>query len=166
MSTPSYTNNYRRNLELYWRQFCPQWTIPVGFHVHHIKPKVTFENKDDPRIHHPRNLIALHPDDHLLIHKLRGDKFVNNSMILSITGQVSHKKGKPGKTPWNKGLTKNSDHPGMRNLRRALKGRLVHNKGKSSPLKGKTYAEIHGSEKAAELIELRKKAKLRYWNEK
>jgi len=46
----------------------------LGYHVHHIKPKSTFEDKNDPQIHHPRNLIALHPDDHISIHKCRGDK--------------------------------------------------------------------------------------------
>ena len=65
--------DYRKNLILYWQQYFPDWSIPVGYHVHHIKPKCTFEDKNDPCIHHPRNLIALHPDDHAAIHKCRGD---------------------------------------------------------------------------------------------
>lgn len=68
-----YTNNYKRNLIKYWQQFYPNWTIPKGFHVHHIKPQCTFEDENDLFIHHPRNLIALHPDDHQTIHRLRGD---------------------------------------------------------------------------------------------
>lgn len=73
--------DYRRNLVLYWRQFYPNWIIPKGYHVHHIKPKSTYADKSDPRINHPRNLIALHPDDHVSIHKLRGDKFVTKSFV-------------------------------------------------------------------------------------
>ena len=73
MHATIYTNNYRRNLELYWRQFYPHWKVPSGYHVHHIKPKSTYADKNDPRIHHPRNLIALHPDDHASIHRCRGD---------------------------------------------------------------------------------------------
>ncbi len=78
-----YTKNYRRNLILYWRQWYPDWTIPIGYHVHHIKPKGLFKNKKDPGIHHPRNLIALHPDDHISIHKCRGDKAIGNFIIVA-----------------------------------------------------------------------------------
>lgn len=81
----NYTNNYRRNLALYWRQFYPEWTIPKGYHVHHIKPRCTFEDKNDPRIHHPSNLIALHPDDHVTIHLMRGDKAVATG-FMSVRG--------------------------------------------------------------------------------
>lgn len=42
--------------------------FPKGFHVHHIKPRC--EGGDERR----GNLIALHPDDHVLIHRMRGDK--------------------------------------------------------------------------------------------
>lgn len=78
--------NYRHNLIKYWQQFSSDWNIPEGYHVNHIKPKCTFEDNDDPLIHHPRNLIALHSDDHVSIHKCRGDKFVNEKLILSIKG--------------------------------------------------------------------------------
>ena len=81
MST--YTNNYRRNLELYWQQFYPNWKIPTGFHVHHIKPICTFKDGNDPLMHHPKNLIALHPDDHITIHKCRGDKISNGILIIA-----------------------------------------------------------------------------------
>ena len=81
MSTPIYTNDYKRNLILYWRQFYPQWTIPQGYHVHHIKPKSLFKDKNDSRIHHPKNLIALHVDDHVTIHKCRGDSTAKNNFI-------------------------------------------------------------------------------------
>lgn len=87
MNKIAYTTNHRRNLVLYWRQFNPQWCIPPGYHVHHIKPKCTFANKDDPRIHHPSNLIALHPDDHVSIHRNRGDKFVSEHFIWHIAGK-------------------------------------------------------------------------------
>ena len=82
MTTPIYTTNYRKNLTLYWRQYYPDWTIPEGYHVHHIKPQAIFQDKSDPRINHPRNLIALHPDDHQSIHQLRGDKISRTGMII------------------------------------------------------------------------------------
>lgn len=78
--------NYRHNLIKYWKQFNPDWDIPEGYIVHHIKPKCTFEDNDDLLIRHPRNLIALHPDDHVAIHKCRDDKFVNEKLILLIKG--------------------------------------------------------------------------------
>jgi hypothetical protein len=74
-----YDNNYRRNLTLYWRQYYPTWSIPTGYHVHHIKPK------SEGGTNHPRNLIALHPDDHQTIHHLRGDKRTADG-ILSVRG--------------------------------------------------------------------------------
>ena len=79
-----YSNNYKRNILIYWRQWYPEWNIPEGFHVHHIKPKCTFDNPADPRIHHPRNLIALHPDDHVTIHRLRGDLRSANGGFLNM----------------------------------------------------------------------------------
>ena len=82
MQSPIYTNNYRRNLELFWRRYYTNWSIPSGYHVHHIKPKCTFEDKTDPRIHHPKNLIALHPDDHVSIHKCRGDAIVEKFIFV------------------------------------------------------------------------------------
>jgi len=82
-----YTNNYKKNLELYWQQFYPNWKVATGFHVHHIKPVCTFEDRNDPRIHHPRNLIALHIDDHISIHRCRGDNKVSE-ILLSVKGRV------------------------------------------------------------------------------
>lgn len=82
-----YTKNYKKNLELYWQQFYPDWQVPAGYHVHHIKPKCTFEDRNDPSIHHPRNLIALHVDDHVSIHKCRGDKLAV-SLIWSMKDRV------------------------------------------------------------------------------
>lgn len=87
MSKIIYTKKYRQNLILYWRQFLPNWDIPKGYHVHHIKPQSLFDGTLDA--HHPKNLIALHPDDHLSIHKNRGDVFVDvivNSPLFSIKG--------------------------------------------------------------------------------
>ena len=105
MSTPIYSNtNYRRNLILYWRQYYPNWEIPSGYHVHHMKPKCTFENKDDPRIHHPSNLIALHPDDHQLIHLMRGDKRASGG-FLSIQGYIHSNETKRKMAESHIGLT-------------------------------------------------------------
>lgn len=70
---------YRQNLIDYWRQFFPNWNVPKGFHVHHIVPK-SIGGTD-----HSSNLIALHPDDHAAIHRLRGDKAVHG-MLISIKG--------------------------------------------------------------------------------
>ena len=78
-NTDWHPTNYRKNLIQYWRQFCPGWNIPKGFHVHHIKPKSL--NKSNPRIHYPQNLIALHPDDHAAIHRLRGDTITKSNFI-------------------------------------------------------------------------------------
>ena len=83
----NYNNNPRRNLRLYWKQFYPSWDIPTGYHVHHIKPKCTFADPSDPKIHHPSNLIALYPDDHYTIHKCRGDTYITKKFVTSITGQ-------------------------------------------------------------------------------
>jgi len=69
---------YRKNLINYWRQWYPEWDIPNGFHVHHIVPRSCGGNDD------PTNLIALHPDDHISIHKHRGDKFINDKFIISV----------------------------------------------------------------------------------
>lgn len=81
------TENYKENLILYWQQFYPDWQIPAGYHVHHIKPVCTFEDPNDPKIHHPSNLIALHVDDHTTIHNMRGDKLAA-SLIWSMKGRV------------------------------------------------------------------------------
>lgn len=79
--------DYKKNLIAYWRQYYPNWTIPKGYHVHHIKPVCTFEDRSDLMVHHPRNLIALHVDDHITIHELRGDKFTNSGLLRSIAGR-------------------------------------------------------------------------------
>lgn len=69
------STNYRKNLELYWQQYYPNWSIPDGFHVHHIMPRKAAEKLGwtEEQINHPKNLIALHYDDHVSIHKNRGD---------------------------------------------------------------------------------------------
>jgi len=78
MSAPIYhKTNYRKNLTLYWQQYFSGYQIPKGYHVHHIKPKTTGGDN------HPSNLIALHPDDHISIHKCRGDNVANNVFIIS-----------------------------------------------------------------------------------
>lgn len=67
--------SYRKNLINYWRQYYPDWEIPKGYHVHHIKPK-SLGGTDEAR-----NLIALHPDDHVSIHLLRGDRYVKGRLL-------------------------------------------------------------------------------------
>jgi hypothetical protein len=64
-------NIYRSNYIKYWQNFNPNYTIPKGYHVHHILPQ-SCGGSDDAK-----NLIALHPDDHVAIHKNRGDKWMN-----------------------------------------------------------------------------------------
>jgi len=79
-----YSNtNYKQNLIKYWRQFNPLYKIPKGFHVHHIIPKLIAKQNgwEDAKINHPKNLIALHPDDHISIHKNRGDKLKNHNYL-------------------------------------------------------------------------------------
>jgi hypothetical protein len=88
MSKPIYTYNYRQNLINYWQQFYPNWDIPKGYHVHHIKPKSLGGTN------HPKNLIALHPDDHISIHRCRGDKILDNHFLLSKTKHTKNTKSK------------------------------------------------------------------------
>ena len=51
-------------------------------------PQCTFFN-DDSFKHHPKNLIALHPDDHLSIHKCRGDVLACNFLYIKGLAQKS-----------------------------------------------------------------------------
>ena len=92
MRTPIYHKyDHRKNLTLYWRQYFPNYQIPKGYHVHHIKPKSICKQKGwkDERINHPSNLIALHPDDHHSVHKCRGDIVTCNFIKI-----IGHQKGK------------------------------------------------------------------------
>jgi hypothetical protein len=75
-----HSTDYKRNLIQYWRQMNPLYNIPNGFTVHHITPKTVAKDSGwtEEQINHPRNLIALHPDDHISIHRLRGDKINDN----------------------------------------------------------------------------------------
>ena len=66
---------YQRILTKYWRQYYPNYQFPKGFVVHHIIPRCEGGTDD------PKNLIALHPDDHATIHRCRGDK-VSEKFIL------------------------------------------------------------------------------------
>ena len=67
-------NNYRRIYRDYWRQYFPEYEIPQGYHVHHILPRSLGGTND------PKNLIALHIDDHMSIHRCRGDKYVGDRL--------------------------------------------------------------------------------------
>lgn len=80
-----YTNNYRKNLVTYWRQYYPKWNIPKGYHVHHIKPRCIGGTNE------PKNLIALHPDDHVSIHKNRGDYWANDKFLNVLGNAMSDK---------------------------------------------------------------------------
>jgi len=113
MSNNIYTKPHRKNLVNYWRQFIPNWEIPKGFHVHHIVPRCAGGSDD------AKNLIALHPDDHASIHRLRGDIKEGNLLKMSDTQfKKGHKpskitrlkmsKSRQGKTPWNKGKKQQS----------------------------------------------------------
>ena len=78
------------------------------------------------------------------------------------------KTGKPrvdmlGKVPWNKGLTKDTNSA-IAAMAKKAENRTPYNKGKASPVKGKTYEEIYGPEKAAELIEIRRIASQHRWD--
>lgn len=79
----------------------------------------------------------------------------------SVAAYAASKVGKPrldmvGKEPWNKG--KKCPELGLSKL-----GKPAHNKGIPSGKKGKTYEEIYGVEKAAELKEKRRLKKLEFW---
>jgi len=121
MSKLIYTKNHRRNLIKYWKQFYPDYTIPIGYHVHHIKPKCTFEDQNDPRIHHPSNLIALHPDDHLTIHKCRGDKYIKEHFIMNIAGRKFTLEDKLKMSIAKKGCKLSQEHKD--NIASAIKGK-------------------------------------------
>ena len=81
--------------------------IPNGFHLHHILP-VSCGGEDKIG-----NLVALHPDDHVLIHKLRGDKIVPSG-LLSVAGRKMKEETKE-------------------KISKRHKGRVAHNKGHSAP---------------------------------
>lgn len=99
--------NYKRNLIMYWRQFYPQYELPAGFVIHHIMPRSVAKQKgwDGYKINHPKNLIALHPDDHASIHKCRGDKYISDTfMLVAGFSNRGENNGMYGVVPWNKGL--------------------------------------------------------------
>jgi len=86
MSNPIYSKtNYRKNITLYWQQYLPEYEIPKGYHVHHIKPRCICKQEgwSDEQINHPRNLIVVHPVEHWTLHYCRGDKIVSEFTILA-----------------------------------------------------------------------------------
>lgn len=95
---------YRRNLINYWRQWYPEWDIPKGFHVHHIIPRFCGGTDD------PRNLIALHPDDHIAIHKNRGDKWAINGTFLSTKGKIVSEETRRKRSIAMKGRKQSKEH--------------------------------------------------------
>lgn len=73
-----------------------------------------------------------------------------------------------GRVPWNKGLSKEDPRvlAYSKTLSESTQGRIAWNKGKQSENRGKTYEEIYGPEKAAEIKEKRRQQKLEYWANK
>ena len=131
----NYSTNFRQNLLDYWQQWYPKWEIPKGYHVHHIKPKCTFEDQNDPKIHHPSNLIALHPDDHVAIHRCRGDKWANESFLKVLGNKTSGMKGK------------HHSEESKNKMRKKLRGKKLpldqaeKRKGKGNPFYGRTHSK-------------------------
>ncbi len=119
MTNIIYTSNYRRNLLQYWQQFYPGWAIPKGYQIHHIRPQSTFSDKNDPKIHHPSNLIALHPDDHVAIHKCRGDKQLSHMFMTSVVGRKLTEEQKQARRNY-----KHSE-AAIEKIRQANKGKIL-----------------------------------------
>jgi hypothetical protein len=124
MSTIIYhPTNFRQNLIKYWRQFYPSWNIPKGYHVHHIVPKAIAKQQgwSDERINHPKNLIALHPDDHHSIHLNRRDVCAQNGFLkivglnspsgknASMYGKKHSKETKKKMSEWHTGRTRSKE---------------------------------------------------------
>jgi len=82
---------HRQALRNHWRQYYPEYEIPKGYHVHHILPRACGGTDD------PRNLIALHPDDHVTIHRCRGDDVTLEKWIVSGGHRTPHTKETKGK---------------------------------------------------------------------
>ena len=85
--------NYRKNIITYWRQWYPNWNIPTSYHVHHITPRYVCKQQGIKidEMNHPSNLITLHPDDHVSIHRHRGDHTAASLLESRFTEQASHK---------------------------------------------------------------------------
>lgn len=75
--------NYRKNIVKFLRQFDPDYSIPKGYHVHHIVPKSEAKRLGwtKEQINHPSNLMVLSPEDHIQIHIDRGDKITKNLFL-------------------------------------------------------------------------------------
>lgn len=71
---------------------------------------------------------------------------------------TGYKRPNSQKDPWNKGIKMSVE---QRKNMGAPKGGVPWNKGASTPLKGKTYEEIYGPEKAAELRQSRRESQRR-----
>jgi hypothetical protein len=104
-SKPIYhPTNYRKNFITYWRQWHPQFIIPKGYVIHHKHPQSLCKQEgwtlEDTN--HPRNLIALHPDDHVTIHRCRGDKISDTFINVcgDRTGSKHHLYSGEYITPW------------------------------------------------------------------
>lgn len=100
--------------------------------------------------------------------KVPWNKGLTKDVDKRVAEYANCKTGKPrvdmiGKIPWNKGLTKDTNSS-IAAMAKKAENRKPHNKGKASPVKGKTYEEIYGPEKAAKLIEIRRLASQHKWD--
>lgn len=136
-----YSYIYRNILAKYWRQFNSLYEIPKGFHVHHIVPQSVAKNKGwtEKQINSPKNLIALHPDDHISIHLNRGDTYMNGCWITTKSDQY-------GKN--NPFYGKHHSDETKKILSQKLKGRNRTDQfkqnvtGKNNPFYGKKHTDI------------------------
>ena len=101
--------NYRLNIIQYWQQFYPDYTIPKGYHVHHIKPKslAKQEGWSTAKINHPRNLLVVHPVEHQAIHFARGDKLANGMCWIIKGYERALDIDENGINSWQRALIKN-----------------------------------------------------------
>ena len=138
-----HNKTHRQNLRNYWRQWFPEWDIPLGFHVHHIKPKALFKDPNDLAINHPSNLIALHPDDHYSIHKCRGDNYIKQGSILKLKNYKHSEKTKRKIGESHKGSKRTAE----------TKARMSKaQSGKNNPM----YGKKHSLEKRKEISDKQK----------
>ena len=138
---------YRQNLINYWRQWYPEWDIPNGYHVHHIIPQSCGGSN------HPSNLIALHPDDHVAIHKHRGDNVSEKFVRVGGKGMEGRSHTKETRAKMSKSKKGVPSHwKGKRQTKEHVYKRTKHQIGKPSKNKGnklsnETRAKMSASKK-------------------
>lgn len=151
MNKPIYTErNYRYNITLFWRQFFPDYVIPDGHHVHHIYPKCLCvqDGWTDARINHPRNLIVVHPVEHLAIHLARGDRFIKEKFILEIAG---NKRGKQSSATIEKRRKSTTGKKRTPEQRERMRQAQLNRKQKTPEEKAITARRISNAKKGIKL---------------